>query len=50
MELLQEILVFITFAIAVGYMFTKFVYKPKFIFGSKKSTGACGESGCGSCH
>ena len=50
MEILQEILVFITFAIAVGYMFTKFVYKPKFIFGSKKSDRACGESACGSCH
>jgi len=49
MELIQEILVFITFAFAVGYMFTKFVYKPKFIFGKKKSGKAC-ESGCGSCH
>lgn len=49
MELLQEILVFITFALAVGYMFTKFVYKPKFIFGAKKKTEkACGP-GCGSC-
>ena len=48
MELLQEILVFITFSIAVGYMFTKFVYKPKFIFGNKKSAKACGD-GCGSC-
>ncbi len=43
MELLQEILVFITFVFAVGYMFTKFVYKPKFIFGrKKKSEKACG--------
>ncbi|MCX2839469.1 MULTISPECIES: hypothetical protein [Salinimicrobium] len=50
MELLQEILVFITFTIAVGYMFTKFVYKPKFIFGGKKKADkACG-TGCGSCH
>ena len=50
MELLQEILVFITFAIAVGYMFTKFIYKPKFIFKKQKSSGACGDSPCGSCH
>lgn len=49
MELVQEILVFITFFIAVGYMFTKFVYKPKFVFGKKKSSGSCGD-GCGSCH
>lgn len=50
MELLQEILVFITFALAVGYMFTKFVYKPKFIFGSKKKSGKACDTGCGSCH
>lgn len=48
MELLQEILVFVTFALAVGYMFTKFIWKPKFIFGTKKSAKGC-ESGCG-CH
>lgn len=50
MELLQEILVFITFALAVGYMFTKFVWKPKFVFGRKTSDKACGTSGCDSCH
>lgn len=50
MDLLQEILVFITFAIAVGYMITKFIWKPKFVFGSKKASKACGETGCGSCH
>ncbi|UZH56544.1 hypothetical protein JRG66_06730 [Salinimicrobium tongyeongense] len=50
MELLQEILVFITFTIAVGYMFTKFVYKPKFLYGGRKKTDkACG-TGCKSCH
>ena len=50
MELIQEILVFITFAFAVGYMFTKFIYKPKFIFGRKKASGKACETGCGSCH
>lgn len=50
MELIQEILVFITFALAVGYMFTKFIYKPKFIFGSKKKNGKACETSCGSCH
>lgn len=49
MHIVQEILVFITFFIAVGYMITKFIYKPAFLFGSKKSGSSC-ESGCGSCH
>ncbi len=49
MHVVQEILVFITFFIAVGYMFTKFIYKPAFIFGSKKNKSSC-ETGCGSCH
>lgn len=49
MEFLQEILVFITFALAVGYMFTKFVWKPKLSILGKKSGKACGD-GCGSCH
>ena len=49
MELIQEILVFITFSIAVGYMFTKFVYKPSFLFGNKRKDSGC-ETGCGSCH
>ncbi|MGA8852992.1 MAG: hypothetical protein WB492_02330 [Christiangramia sp.] len=46
MEILQEILVFITFLIAAGYIFTKFVWKPSFI-GGKKKEKACGVSGCG---
>lgn len=51
MELhIQEILVLLTFASAVWYMFTKFVYKPKFIFGRKKNSGKACDSGCGSCH
>ena len=49
MQTIQEILVFITFIIAVGYIITKFIYKPAFIFGDKKSKSDC-ESGCGSCH
>ena len=46
MELLQEILVLITFLIATGYLITKFVWKPAFLSGKKKDT-ACGVSGCG---
>lgn len=48
--MIQEILVFLTFFLAVGYMFTKFVYKPKFLFGKNKTSAkSCGVE-CGSCH
>jgi hypothetical protein len=47
MENLQEILVFITFAIAVGYIFTRFIWKPAFLKTRKEKTKACGVSGCG---
>lgn len=46
MEILQEILVFITFLIASGYLFTKFIWKPAFLGGKKKSK-SCGPSDCG---
>lgn len=49
MELLQEILVFITFSIAVGYLFTKFIWKPAFLVKSTKKTKSCGATDCG-CH
>lgn len=50
MEIVQEILVFITFFLALGYMFTKFIYKPKFLYGTdQKNTKSCGVE-CGSCH
>jgi hypothetical protein len=47
MELLQEILVFITFAIALGYLTTKFIWKPAFLKKKVEKTKACGVSGCG---
>ncbi|WP_405200215.1 hypothetical protein [Christiangramia sp. LLG6405-1] len=49
MEILQEILVLITFLIALGYVVTRFIWKPSFVGGSKKKDGAaaCGVSGCG---
>lgn len=46
MELFQEILVFVTFFIASGYLFTKFVWKPAFL-GGKKKNHSCGVSDCG---
>ncbi|MAN28276.1 MAG: FeoB-associated Cys-rich membrane protein [Mesonia sp.] len=45
--MIQEILVFITFLIAVGFLVKKFFWKSP-----KKATGsesACGKSDCG-CH
>jgi len=47
MELLQEILVFITFAIALGYITTKFIWKPAFLKKKNEKTKACGVSDCG---
>lgn len=47
MELIQEILVFITFLIAVGYIITKFIWKPAFLKSKKESAKSCGVSGCG---
>lgn len=46
MNLVQEILVFITFALALGYMITKFIWKPAFLK-KKGKDKACGVSGCG---
>ncbi len=47
MDVLQNILVFITFLIAVGYVITKFVWKPAFLKSKKESEKGCGVSGCG---
>ncbi len=46
MELIQEILVLITFLFALGYIITKFIWKPSFLSGKKKA-GSCGVSDCG---
>lgn len=47
MELIQEILVFITFILAVAYMLTKFIWKPAFLKSKKGADKSCGVSGCG---
>lgn len=47
MIILQEILVFIVFAIALGYMISKFIWKPAFLKRGKKKNKNCGVSGCG---
>ena len=49
MEVFQEILVFFTFALALGYMITKFIWKPAFLKPKKKSAKSCGVTDCG-CH
>jgi uncharacterized membrane protein YciS (DUF1049 family) len=46
---LQEILVLITFLFAVGFIITKFIWKPAFFKQKKKSDKACGAKDCG-CH
>jgi hypothetical protein len=54
MDILQQVLVYITLAIAVGYILKKF-FLPKALFVSKKSnlsskgSKACGQDDCG-CH
>ncbi|MDR9457589.1 MAG: hypothetical protein RI572_09275 [Salegentibacter sp.] len=46
MELLQNILVLISFLFALGYLFTKLIWTPSFLT-KKKTTKSCGVSGCG---
>lgn len=47
--MLQQVLVYITLVIAVGYIALKF-FIPKSIWSSKKSSSkACGQKDCG-CH
>ncbi|WP_190810645.1 hypothetical protein [Flagellimonas sp. S3867] len=47
MEILQQILVYITLILAVGYLVWKFVL-PKSLLGNKKNASkACGQDGCG---
>ncbi len=48
MASIQEILVYITLAIALGYLLKKFVL-PKRIFQSRKTEKPCGHDDCG-CH
>ena len=45
MEILQNILVFLTFLVALGYIISKFIWKPSFVTGKKKDA-KCGVSGC----
>ncbi len=50
MELLQQILVILTFVFALGYLITKFIWKPAFLKGKKDSEKACGITDCGCGH
>jgi uncharacterized membrane protein YwzB len=45
MEALQHILVYITLAIAVGYVVKKF-FLPKRFFATQKKSSSCGDCGC----
>jgi len=49
MDILQSLLVYLTLAIAIGYLAKKF-FLPKRLFASKKNSSKnCGEGDCG-CH
>lgn len=49
MEVFQNILVYFTLAVAIGYLTKKFIL-PKRLFASKKTTSkSCGQTDCG-CH
>ncbi|WP_200831878.1 hypothetical protein [Aquimarina sp. AU474] len=48
--LIQNILVILVVAVALGFLIKKFVWKPSSItIGKKKSSNSCGDNGCG-CH
>ncbi|MFS4455109.1 hypothetical protein [Maribacter sp. 2304DJ31-5] len=49
MDTLQHILVYITVAMAVGYMLKKFVLPKSLLSSKKRNTKACGQEDCG-CH
>jgi hypothetical protein len=49
MELFQHIIVFLIFAVALGYLFTKLIWMPPFLKKKRASKGSCGSSDCG-CH
>lgn len=49
MDLIQEIIVLVIFSLAVGYILTKFIWKPTFLKRGKNSRKNCGGSDCG-CH
>ena len=48
MEFAQEILVYLTLLVALGYLVRKFLIPKKYLAG-KKSNQGCGEDECG-CH
>ncbi|WP_162900344.1 MULTISPECIES: hypothetical protein [Aquimarina] len=47
--LVQNILVLLVFAGAIGFIVRKFFWKPSMASAKKKSSKSCGNSGCG-CH
>ncbi|MFS4446460.1 hypothetical protein [Maribacter sp. 2307UL18-2] len=47
MEILQQLLVYATLAIAVGYLVRKFLLPKTVLSGKKVKTKACGQDDCG---
>lgn len=48
MALFQSVLVYLTLALAIGYLVKKY-FLPKRLFVDKKGSKACGQEDCG-CH
>jgi len=48
MAVIQSVLVYLTLALAVGYVAKKYLL-PKRLFVTKKNTKTCGQNDCG-CH
>lgn len=48
--MLQEIIVILVFLIALGYLVTKFIWKPAFLKKKSSGGGDCGNDGCSGCH
>jgi len=47
--IIQNILVLLVFAVALGFLIKKFFWKPSWFSDKKKTKGGCGDGGCG-CH
>ncbi|MBO0320753.1 hypothetical protein J0X14_00480 [Muricauda sp. CAU 1633] len=47
METLQHILVYVTLAVAVGYLVWKFLLPKSLVPGKKKASKSCGQDNCG---
>lgn len=47
MDIVQHILMYLTLALAIGYLVWKFILPKSLISNKKKASKACGEDECG---